>query len=365
MTRVIDYLPTNNWAAMTGATWLMAAYTNQPITLELSVPMLPDDVRPDGIRWSLEECATGAYDLHWVTLGRNLVANSLPATVIRPGWEFNGSWYRWSAANGKAGAFRGCFQRLVSSMRAVPGSRFTFDWSPNIGPGNMPAEQAYPGDAFVDIIGLDVYDLSWTWYPVPAGTSLSQAREAAWSWTARGDHGLSFWSAFAASRQKPLALAEWGITARPDGHGGGDNPLFVDRMMDFILDPANNVRANHYFNVDLPWVQHDLTRADTQFPASAAQLRLRAAALHGGGSMTTGSTTTGSTTTGSTNQAPRATVPAPAPRTAPKSAGTTTSQPSPSTKQAKAKMKAAKAKAAKAKRQRRAKAVRQARLRRP
>lgn len=369
VTRVIDFLPTNSWVGMTGATWLMAAYADQPITLELSVPMLPDDVRPDGSPWSLEECATGAYDRHWTDLGRNLVANRLPATVVRPGWEFNGSWYRWSAANGKAAAFRGCFQRLVSAMRAVPGGRFTFDWSPNLGPSNMPAELAYPGDAYVDVIGPDVYDLSWTWYPTPVGTSLSQARESAWSWIARGDHGLSFWSAFAAGHQKPLEIPEWGVTARSDGHGGGDNPFFVDKMMTFILDPANNVRASDYFNVDTPVVQHNLTRLDTRFPASAAQLRARSATSTAGGTAApsaTTSTTAGSSTVGATIPAPPLAVPATAPQSPPRAAGARAISPSPVSTPAKAKAKvpAARSKSSTARRHRGARAARRAKLRR-
>jgi hypothetical protein len=278
VTRVVDFLPTGSWAAMTGAGWLLTPYRGQPVALELSVPMLPDDKAPGGKPWTLAGCASGAYDGQWATLGRLLVTSGVPTTRVRPGWEFNGTWYRWSAAF-QAANYRGCFQHVVTTMRAVPGAQFSFDWNPNLGAGTFPAENAYPGDAYVDVVGVDVYDLSWSWYPTPAGVDPTRARELAWAWLARGDHGLVFWSAFARAHAKPLSVTEWGATIRPDGHGGGDNPYFIDRMLDFLTDPANNVTASHYFNIDTTTVRHDLTRDGTAFPDAAARLRARAAAL--------------------------------------------------------------------------------------
>ena len=45
---------------------------------------------------SLAGAASGAYDEHFAALARNLVAGGLGGAGIRLGWEFNGSWYRWS-----------------------------------------------------------------------------------------------------------------------------------------------------------------------------------------------------------------------------------------------------------------------------
>jgi hypothetical protein len=277
VTSVVDFPGETSWAEITGPTWLLDPYRGSGLALEYSVPLFPQGLAADGTPWNLAACARGAYDYQWTTLGKHLVAASQPATVIRPGWEFNGSWYRWSAA-GKVSSFVTCFRRVVAAMRAVPGSRFTFDWNPNLGGGTFPAEQAYPGDGYVDFIGVDVYDTSWTWYPTPAGVTTDAARTSAWNWLLKGDHGLTYWSAFARQHYKPMSITEWGVTWRPDGHGGGDNPYFVDRMMDFITDPANNVDTSHYFNLDAASVRHNLTRPDTIFPASLARLQARAAA---------------------------------------------------------------------------------------
>ena len=299
VTSVVDFPGETTWAEITGPTWLLDPYRGSGLALEYSVPLFPQGVAADGTPWNLAACARGAYDYQWTTLGKHLVAALQPATVIRPGWEFNGSWYRWGAA-GKVSSFVTCFRRVVAAMRAVPGSRFTFDWNPNLGGGTFPAEQAYPGDGYVDFIGVDVYDTSWTWYPTPAGVTTDAARTSAWNWLLKGDHGLTYWSGFAHQHNKPMSITEWGVTWRSDGHGGGDNPYFVDRMMDFITDPANNVAANHYFNLDVTSVRHNLTRPDTIFPASFAQLRARAAAYVAVTGTSTSSTTPAPTTTSST-----------------------------------------------------------------
>jgi Glycosyl hydrolase family 26 len=278
VTSVVDFPGEASWTDVSGASWELDPYRGSGLALEYSLPLMPSGVSADGTPWNLAACATGAYDYQWTTLGKKLVAEAQPATVIRPGWEFNGSWYRWSAA-GQVTNFVGCFRKVVAAMRAVPGSRFTFDWNPNLGAGTFPAEQAYPGDAYVDVVGVDVYDTSWTSYPTPAGVTTDSARTSAWNWLLRGDHGLTFWSSFAHAHSKPLAITEWGVTWRPDGHGGGDNPFFVDKMLDFITDPANNVVSNHYFNLDTTTIRHDVTRADTIFPASLARLQARSAAI--------------------------------------------------------------------------------------
>jgi hypothetical protein len=169
---------------------------------------------------------------------------------------------------------------VVSAMRTAAGQAFTFEFNANLGLGTLPAELAYPGDGYVDIVGVDAYDTSWTWYPVPAGVTTAAAQANAWNWLYKGNHGLAFWSAFAATHAKPLSITEWAATWRSDGHGGGDNPYFTDRMLDFIADPANHVLRSDYFNSpDTATLKHDITRLGTAFPLAAAELRNRARLL--------------------------------------------------------------------------------------
>lgn len=270
-THLVDFTPTTSWSQIEGQSWLLGAYAQQSRTLEYSVPVVPDIAGA-----SLAGCAKGEYDVHWTTLATNLVAAKLGGTVVRPGWEFNGNWYRWSAAAAPAD-FASCFRHVVTSMRAVAGQRFTFTWNVAVQRQQFPAELAWPGDDYVDVVGVDVYDQSWAWYQ-PGVTPTAVARDKTWNDLYRGDHGLLFWRDFAVAHGKRLALPEWGLNQMPNGRGGGDNATFVDRIFDFVEDPANRVAYATYFNNLSSAVDHRLT-GDTVFPSGLAAYRQRATAL--------------------------------------------------------------------------------------
>lgn len=204
---------------------------------------------PEGGGYSLDDCAKGRYDAHWSDLARNLVAGGLASAVVRPGWEFNGDWYAWSA-NGHVSQYVGCFRHIVTTMRASLGQHFRFDWNPNLGAGKFPAEQAYPGDAFVDYVGVDAYDT------------------ASWNALYRGDHGLRFWSRFAAQHHRSMAIPEWGVAG---GEGGrGDDPAYIDHMLSFMTTAKNHVAYEQYFDVTSSVAKHRIDPG-TQFPKSRAK----------------------------------------------------------------------------------------------
>ncbi len=277
----LDFAAADSWAAMSGPGWLLEPWRDAQRTLVLSLPMLPIPVQagPESSA-TLAECANGNYDGHWATLGRNLVAYGLATTQVRPGWEFNGNWYPW-AAEGRERDYVGCFRRIVKAMRAAPGQRFSFVWNVALGPWDFPAEWAFPGETYVDIVGISAYDsvaVPGT-YPIPPDASdaeRARRHEAAWQVIYAGDHGLRHWSDFAHRRGLRLAVPEWALTWLPDGHGGGDNPYYVDRMLDFIEDPENEVAFALYFDADSAVGGfHRVADPQTRFPRAAAQLQYR------------------------------------------------------------------------------------------
>ena len=264
-TEILDFAADDSWYNVSGPSWLLRPHTGQSARLEYSLPMFPN-----GRGNSLESCANGSYDGHWRTLASNLVAAKLAKTVVRPGWEFNGTWYRWSA-KGKPSAYVGCFRHIVNTMRAVSGGMFSFDWNPNVGPSDMKAEQAYPGDEFVDFVGVDVYDAAPARHADGAAAALQLAE--AWNSTLTGDYGLQWWQRFATAHRKALAFPEWGVTHLTDGQGP-DDPAFIDDMFDFMTGPGSNVAYEHYFDSGSGQKTHKLTETAT-FPKSAARLRAR------------------------------------------------------------------------------------------
>lgn len=232
---------------------------------------------------SLERGANGEYDAHYVRLAKALVAHGLGDTILRPGWEFNGDWYAWRA-KGKAEAFAGYWRHLVKAMRSVPGAEHLhFCWNPTLGDQSMPAETAWPGDELVDSIGLDVYDVSWIerTYPWSAGTSVEEIgarRTKVWhEWIDESSRGLRWWVRFAREHGKPLSIVEWGVSEGPDGHGGLDDAAFVDRMNDFVTNPANDVWFHCLFDASASDGHHQLSPGTTKtiFPAASARFRER------------------------------------------------------------------------------------------
>ncbi len=263
---VLDTLDMSSWDLMEEPAWWTRCWADEDRWLVLSVPMVftPAD--------SLEAGARGAYDERFETLARNLVAGGKGRAGLRPGWEFNGGWFPWAAAENPA-AFAEYFRRVVQVMRSVPGADFTFIWNPDLGYEEFPAELAWPGVDVVDVIGLDVYDVSWSdgSYPYARADTAArtQAQIVAWDELQDGNHGLTFWTDFAAAQGVPLALPEWGLVDRHDGHGGGDNPYFVEQIRQWV--DTHPVAFEIYFHAEGQLGEHRLSEAT--FPAATATYR--------------------------------------------------------------------------------------------
>jgi hypothetical protein len=217
---------------------------------------------------SLEEGATGAYNDHYKKLAENLVKNNLGNSILRLGVEFNGGWFAWRVqGEKKAAAFAGYWRQIVDTMRAVPGAeKLQFDWNPGLNCYcAFNPDTAWPGDNYVDYIGLDTYDDSYVQgtYPLPKDASPDQVEaihKKVWDTVfLNGGFGLAYWKKFAAKHNNtPLSFPEWGTDNKPDHHGGGDDPYFIEMMYKFINDPANNVAWHSYFDYQAGDGHHQL-----------------------------------------------------------------------------------------------------------
>lgn len=278
----------DRWDNIDGAEWQLGPWSGWVArhpgrNLVLTVPLLAggwDRSGPDGQAGtaddvSLETCAAGGYDRHWTDLADMLARYRLSDAFLRLGHEFNGNWYTWRA-EGAADTFAGCFRAVVEAMRrARPEAGWRFVWNPTVEIAADVAEAAWPGDSYVDIVGIDIYDQSWRTdtYPFPDGCDAAcrdERRQRAW----QGFTGqLALLRDFAVRHGKPLAVPEWGVAIRDDGHGGGDNPFFIRRMHDFITNPANDVVFHVYFDVMAGDGAHQLSGRSSPFPEAAAAYR--------------------------------------------------------------------------------------------
>ena len=188
----------------------------------------------------MNSCANGAYSSQWASFGRWLVGKGRPASIIRLAWEFNGDWFPWSVSKTNTTTWITCFRQVVSAIRSTdPQARI--DWALNAhSPGGF---TAYPGDAYVDIIGIDSYD-QW-----PASTS-----DAAFAQQCAAATGLCSVIAFARAHGKQFSVPEWGLVSKSDtgagraGAAGGDNPVYIRNMYNTFKANKDVLAYESYFN---------------------------------------------------------------------------------------------------------------------
>ncbi len=270
---VVDFSARGNWDNIANPQYLFDEWRDTRYRLVYGVPMLPTDDESVNIQAG----ANGDYNGYFQNLADNLVKAGQEDAILRVGWEFNLESWKWATDDTES--WKAFYRNIVETMRSVDGANFKFDWNVNGGPNKYDAVEYYPGDDVVDYVGVDAYDVSGAAYPYPDncdGPCYVEAQKKAWDVSVYGgDRGLQFWSQFAKEHGKPLTIPEWGVWARPDGIGGHDNPDYIQRMYDFISDPANNVAYAAYFEYDYPdgpdsGGQHSL---EDSFPNSAAKFK--------------------------------------------------------------------------------------------
>lgn len=178
----------------------------------LNVPMLErneEGVSDWQVRVQLRRGAAGLFDHHFRALAERLVEQNIPDTVIVLGWEMNGITYTHRCGPDPE-AWKRYWNRIVTTMRAVPGQKFRFDFNPTRGKDAIPWPQCYPGDDTVDIIGMDAYDQ-------PRGLSFDEQ--------VTEPYGLQAHVDFAKAHGKPISYPEWGLFRN------GDNPEYMRRML--------------------------------------------------------------------------------------------------------------------------------------
>jgi hypothetical protein len=206
---------------------------NQIVLEEDLIPSNLADTN-DPLGWE-QSCAAGDFDSYATLLGQNLVAAGLQNTVIRLGAEMNGPWendYMGTTAQ-EQGLWATCFANEVTAMRQASGENFLFVWNPNACYQNVPFANYYPGNAYVDIMGLDLYDQGCD-APSTALTFSQLAAEPG---------GLDSFKAFASAQGKPISFPEWGLVSSP----AGDDPGYIDGIGSTVEN--GDVAFQEYFDM--------------------------------------------------------------------------------------------------------------------
>ncbi len=281
---------------------------------ELGIPMFPGNyAADDDAKW--DAALRGEFDAHFRTLATNLVAAGFGRAKLRLAWEFNGTGgqFPWHIQLGDAARqqalakkFASFWQRIHGLMR-VRGADFTWVWCPMVSEcGGYDPAIAWPGDAFVDVVSVDLYDAHGEYYwadpaQIARGEDAflalspeekARRRQLCWDkWVRgidtdlatgekRGDgtyRGMEHWLKFAQRHGKKFAISEWALWpryVRPDdggepvfcgqfGYAAGRNDLdnadFIERMHAWIS--AHDVAWASYFDVRVAAekIDHSLT----------------------------------------------------------------------------------------------------------
>ena len=183
---------------------------------------------------ALAAAAAGVDDARFRALGALLVKDGLASAIIDLGREMTGGWYNWSerkCSRAEPGCYALAWRHAVDAMRSVPGQHFRFLWT--VYPDTAAAIDAWPGTAYVDLVGTDVYD----WYGGPRATYPRTAsgqldHDAKWRQVLTQPGGLDWLAQLSRLTGKPAAIPEWGL----DFHsfGGQDDPAFITRMLTWL-----------------------------------------------------------------------------------------------------------------------------------
>ncbi|MGA3006001.1 MAG: right-handed parallel beta-helix repeat-containing protein, partial [Acetobacteraceae bacterium] len=194
--------PLSEWVTNDTA-WEINSFAAGPWGPGQVIPIvaIPMALAGDNADTDFQAIASGQWDTTlegmfqaWETAGYKTID-------IRPGHEMNGNWYPWSITPQNVADYVAAFQHIASLAHSFAGMTINVVWSPNNGTstGSIPVSSYYPGNASVDIIGIDEYG------PPLGSDSLPDAVS-----TGPADYTLTAALAMAKSDNKPFALAETG-----------------------------------------------------------------------------------------------------------------------------------------------------------
>ncbi len=256
------------WASWESPSFTKAQYgftqwvAGSPSTRQLVIAqdLIPSSLQnlSNPLSWE-RSCDAGLYNTFATTFAQNLVAAGFGNSVIRLGYEMNGLGEPDSmgTTNQEMSAWAQCYAHEVTAMRAVAGAQFLFDWNPNSCYINEPFSQYYPGDSYVDIIGLDQYDAFCTANPPKA------ASDATFSQLEAEPGGLNAIETFAKQHGKPMSLPQWGDSVAVSG-GFGDDPYYTSGIGAFVRN--HDVAFQSYFDEG----DNGILKLSSSYPLSLA-----------------------------------------------------------------------------------------------
>jgi hypothetical protein len=193
----------------------------------------------------LKDIAHGKYDSYVHNSALAAAAWGRPL-FIRFAHEMNGGWYPWGrGSNGNtAKVYKEAWRHIVRIFEAEGANNVMWVWCPNENSnGRFAFKPYYPGDQWVDWVGLDGFN--WSLSP---------------HWQSFGEIFASSYDSIVGMTERPVMIVETG-----SWETGGSKAEWVSNALDRELPEFTHVRAFLWWSVDDP-------RGDLRVDSSPAAL---------------------------------------------------------------------------------------------
>ncbi len=202
---------------------------------------------------SLKAIAKGRYDRYVKTAARSAVSWGRPV-LLRFAHEMNGDWYPWGKQT-SARVYKAAWRHLVRVFRRAGARNVRWVWTPYVDPGwNLPFASRYPGDRWVDWVGLDGIN----WGGGPSG------------WHSFKQLFVPSYRTLSRVSRAPMIIGEVGC-----GERGGSKARWVTTALRSTLPRMRRVRAIVWWSARDP-------RGDLRVDSSRAALSALRRAVRAG-----------------------------------------------------------------------------------
>jgi hypothetical protein len=135
--------------------------------------------------------------------------------------------------------------------------------------GELPysTERTYPGSAYVDLVGMMIYDRHDP-HPNQAAWDQQYLRRDRFG----GPIGIGRYLEMAKRLGKKLAISEWAVSNNNNDPRSTDNPFFVKKMHEFFQRNTASLAYEAYFNCASPGSGYQIAPG-TINPKTAAQYK--------------------------------------------------------------------------------------------
>ncbi len=212
--------------------------------------------------YSLQNIIDGTFDTYLTKWANDAKSFGYPI-FLRFAHEMNGNWYPWSGyLNGQASGpsrFISAWRHVYNIFKTAGATNVTFVWNVNVTsvPGDSwnDIENYYPGDDYVDWIGIDGYN--WGAVTDTSGTTTWQ------------DFDSIFYSVCSslslAHPRKPIMIGEFA-----SAEDGGSKASWVTNAFDALKAKYSSVKLYNWLNInkERDWRVESSSGSTSSFKAS-------------------------------------------------------------------------------------------------